>query len=82
MPGDTWELTKPVVNLPAPALYRFRVRFRWIGSHGHVIATDVNTPPDNIGPRSTPNYNNIANQAVVNQRDGEEARRGVTIIPS
>jgi hypothetical protein len=28
-PGDVWRFTKPVVDLPAPAFYRFRVSFRW-----------------------------------------------------
>jgi hypothetical protein len=28
------------------------------------IARDLTTPPDNIGPRSTPNYHNLATQAV------------------
>jgi Domain of unknown function (DUF4331) len=28
------------------------------------LADDLLTPPDNIGPRSTPNYNDIATQAV------------------
>src|SRR5947209_7230844 len=54
VPGDTWELTKPVVNLPAPALYRFRVRFRWIGAHGHVIATDVKGSPTCNQPELRP----------------------------
>jgi hypothetical protein len=33
-----WAVNKPVVNLGAPASYRFRVSFRWIGATG-VIAT-------------------------------------------
>jgi hypothetical protein len=33
-PGDTWIVKKPVANLAAPAVYRFRVTFRWIGSSG------------------------------------------------
>ncbi len=28
-PGDIWQLAKPVVDLSAPARYRFRVWFRW-----------------------------------------------------
>jgi CARDB protein len=38
-PGDIWELTKAVSNLDAPAGYRFRVTFRWLGAHGKVLAT-------------------------------------------
>jgi hypothetical protein len=36
-PGDTWVLAKPVVDLPAPATYRFRVTFRWTGADGKVL---------------------------------------------
>ena len=36
-PGDVWKLNKLVLNLDAPATYRFRVAYRWIGAHGHVI---------------------------------------------
>jgi len=39
-PADVWELEKPVVDLPAPAIYRFQVSFRWSGARG-VIATGV-----------------------------------------
>ena len=39
--GDIWELTKAVSNLDAPARYRFRVTFRWLGTHGRVLATAV-----------------------------------------
>jgi hypothetical protein len=39
--GDVWELTKSVSNLDAPASYRFRVTFRWLGAHGKVLSTAV-----------------------------------------
>jgi CARDB len=38
-PGDVWILRKPVVDLVAPAAYRFRVHFRWLGAHSRVLAT-------------------------------------------
>jgi hypothetical protein len=41
LPGDVWVLNKSVVNLAAPARYRFRVTFRWTGAHGHVLGTAV-----------------------------------------
>jgi CARDB len=41
VPGDVWILNKQVVNLAAPASYRFRVFFRWIGTHDHVLGTAV-----------------------------------------
>ena len=37
-PGDVWELTKTVYDLDAPAGYRFRVTFHWLGAHGKVLA--------------------------------------------
>lgn len=36
--GDVWQLDKAVSNLDAPASYRFRVTFRWLGAHGRVLA--------------------------------------------
>ncbi len=36
-PGDVWIVNHPVVNLPAPATYRFRVSFRWIDSNGQEL---------------------------------------------
>lgn len=38
-PGDTWRLDKRVVPLPAPATYRFRVRFRWLGAGGRRVGS-------------------------------------------
>jgi hypothetical protein len=38
---DVWVLNHPVADLPAPALYRFQVGFRWIGAHRRVLATVV-----------------------------------------
>jgi hypothetical protein len=37
-PADVWKKTKEVVNLPAPAVYRFRVSFRWTGAGGQVLS--------------------------------------------
>lgn len=39
--GDVWQLTKAVYNLEAPASYRFRVTFRWLGAHGRILTTAV-----------------------------------------
>jgi len=41
LPGDVWNLQKTVVELPAPAKYRFRVLFRWTGAHGRVLGSTV-----------------------------------------
>jgi hypothetical protein len=37
-PKDIWNVEHPVIGLSAPASYRFRVTFRWTGSHGKVLA--------------------------------------------
>jgi len=34
---DVWQVTKSVVDLAAPADYRFRVSFRWLGRHGRIL---------------------------------------------
>jgi len=39
--ADVWQLTKSVADLAAPADYRFRVGFHWLGTHGRVIAQAV-----------------------------------------
>jgi hypothetical protein len=39
--GDVWIVNHPVVDLAAPATYKFRVTFRWIGAHGQTLATAV-----------------------------------------
>lgn len=41
VPGDVWRLDKSVIDLAAPATYRFRVTFRWIGASGHVLGSAV-----------------------------------------
>jgi CARDB len=41
--GDVWIVNHPVVGLPAPATYRFRVSFRWIGSTGQQLSSAVLT---------------------------------------
>jgi hypothetical protein len=42
-PGDVWIVNHPVVGLPAPATYRFRVSFRWLGSSGQQLSSAVQT---------------------------------------
>jgi hypothetical protein len=43
--GDVWILRKQVVDLAAPAAYRFRVFFRWIGAHGRLLGTAERESP-------------------------------------
>jgi len=40
-PGDVWKFRKPIVGLSAPAAYRFRVSFRWLGARGRVLGRVV-----------------------------------------
>jgi CARDB len=49
-PDDVWILTHPVVDLAAPATYRFRVMFRWTGAQGQRLATAVQTSADCYQP--------------------------------
>jgi len=39
--GDVWIVNHPVVDLAAPATYKFRVTFRWIGAQGQTLSTTV-----------------------------------------
>ena len=48
--GDVWIVNHPVVNLSAPATYRFRVAFRWIGSQGQTLDTATQTSPSCYQP--------------------------------
>jgi hypothetical protein len=45
-PGDIWIVNHPVVDLGAPATYRFRVSFRWMDSSGQPLANAVQTSPN------------------------------------
>jgi hypothetical protein len=42
-PGDVWIVHHPVADLSAPAAYRFRVAFRWLGSHGRILGSATRT---------------------------------------
>jgi hypothetical protein len=53
-PGDVWKLNKPVVDVPAPASYRFQVTFRWVGAHAHVLATLTRNGPTCYQPELRP----------------------------
>jgi hypothetical protein len=43
--GDVWMVNKPVVNLPGPDYYRFRVTFRWRSRSGRVLGQAVRLGP-------------------------------------
>jgi hypothetical protein len=44
--ADVWLVPDVVRNLPAPAVYRYRVSFRWKGRHGRVLGTRTLTSSD------------------------------------
>jgi hypothetical protein len=46
------------------------------GGHSSVVGTDLKTPPNNIGPRSTPNYPALAAKGVYTLSDGVTAFAG------
>jgi hypothetical protein len=41
VPADVWNFKKSIFQLDAPAIYRFKVSFRWLGSGGRVIGSAV-----------------------------------------
>jgi hypothetical protein len=58
--------TGPITSLTSPTWNRFQLYSvtRVDATGPHVLATNVTMPPCNIGPRSTPNYANLAAMAV------------------
>jgi Domain of unknown function (DUF4331) len=70
--GPITSLSDPSWNRPqtySVTLVHFNKAGKAIGP-GQVLGTDIPTPPDNIGPRSTPNYDNLAAAAVTNLGGG------------
>jgi hypothetical protein len=41
--ADVWIVHRPVADLSAPAAYRFRVAFRWLGTQGKVLGSVTKT---------------------------------------
>lgn len=72
-PGDVWIVNHPVVDLLAPAVYRFRVSFRWIGTHGHVLSTVSRTSADCYQPELRPDIlvQSITPEAISASGSGE-----------
>ena len=42
---DVWIVDKQVANLAAPAVYRFRVAFRWLGADGRPLSRELLASP-------------------------------------
>jgi hypothetical protein len=53
-PSDKWNLIKQVVDLKAPATYRFRVSFRWLGTKARVLGTATRNSPICFEPELRP----------------------------
>lgn len=53
-PSDKWNLIKQVVDLKAPATYRFRVTFRWLGTHTRVLGAATRSSPTCFEPELRP----------------------------
>jgi CARDB len=52
--GDVWILHKSVIDLAAPAAYRYKVSFRWTGAHGKTLATTTRWSPTCNQPELRP----------------------------
>ena len=83
--GDVWKFNKPVVDLKAPATYRFRVTFRWLGDHNKVLGTTVRTSPSWYQPELRPdlqvktiNVDAVPGNANANEYDAVIRNRGAT----
>jgi Domain of unknown function (DUF4331) len=74
----------PIGSLDDPAWIRRQTysvtRTRHL-KHATVLATDLPCPPCNIGPRSTPNYEDLAAAAVQTLPDGEKVFAGQRADP-
>jgi hypothetical protein len=69
--GQITSLTSPVWN----RVQKYSVT-RVTAGHTEVLGTDLMCPPVNIGPRSTPNYANLAAAAVHTLKDGSKVFAG------
>jgi hypothetical protein len=49
-PDDVWIVNHPVVDLGAPATYRFRVSFRWTDAQGQPLSSAVQSSPNCYQP--------------------------------
>jgi hypothetical protein len=63
-PGDTWIVKHPVVELAAPAYYRFKVTFRWLGSSGQVLAQTSHRSKLCFEPQLEPDLKMVKGWAV------------------
>ena len=72
--ADVWTVIKQIVDLKAPAAYRVRAIFRWIGAHNKVLGTTVRTSPSCYQPELRPDLQvkTINVEAVPGNADANE----------
>jgi hypothetical protein len=78
--GDVWSLNHPVADLPAPATYRFRVSFRWIGAHKRVLGTIVRESAKCFQPELRPDLQAVSfvAQAIPNKPKHDQYAATIT----
>ena len=78
-----WTVIKQVVDLKAPAIYRLRAVFRWIGAHDKVLGTMTRTSPSCYQPelRALARLM-LAAMGVRVERRGPAPRTGASHHPS
>lgn len=77
-PDVTWQFR--FTNLPSQFFLgntqqRYTIT-KIVGRHSTVVGSGLMTPPDNIGPRSTPNYDALAAQGIHTLSDGSTVFAG------
>jgi hypothetical protein len=60
----------PDTNLNRPQTYSVTLVRGDKHGHGELLGRNIPTPPDNIGPRSTPNYDALASAAITTFPNG------------
>ncbi len=70
--------TGPISTLTSSTFNRrqFYSVSKWDHGYEKILASHLASPPCNIGPRSTPNYANLANEAVHTLKTGEHVFAG------
>jgi hypothetical protein len=66
--GPITSLTDPDWN--RPQTYSVTLVRGDRNGHGELLGSHISTPPDNIGPRSTPNYESLATAAITTLSNG------------
>jgi len=70
--GDVWIVPHPVYNLPAPAVYHYRVSFRWIGSDGRILSTRTRRSNHCFQPELRPDL--LVSSITIQQIPGKPAK--------